>query len=213
VTDELAAAKKERARLQGELNARAAKREKLSEVSVALAEAESARDEFEAAEADTVSKWAHAGCVGARPTPNAAKHAELTAAVTAARRAIETIGPALAAIAASEQDLRDQLGANRVAIANASAQKVAEDFTAIGKRADVLRAELRELEARLEAGHFYWKGRADSQYQRHGKRQPAFDAPHLAVSAAHPLEIGGQYPLPERAAIKAHADKFEELQK
>jgi cysteinyl-tRNA synthetase len=212
LSKELEFAKAERERLQGELSALAKKREKLSDTSQ-LAAAERMRDEFEAAEADTVSKWAHAGCIGARPIPDTAKHAELTAAVTAARRAIETIGPALEAIAASEQELQDRLGANRVAIAIAAAHKMAEDYTAIGKRADALRAELRKFEVQLEAGHFYWKNHADSHYQSHGKRQPAFDAPHLAVSAAHPLEIGHQYPLPERAAIKAHADKFEELQK
>jgi hypothetical protein len=211
VSEELTVAKAERERLQGELNALAEKRTKLSDTSQ-LAAAERMRDEFEAAEADTVSKWAHAGCIGARPIPNTAKHAELTSAITTARRAIETIGPALAAIAASEQDLRDQLGANRLAIANEAAHKMAEDYTAIGKRADALRAELRGLEARLEAGHFYWKNHADADYQTFKKRNPNFDAPHLAVSAAHPLEIGHQYPLPEREAIKAHADEYAALQ-
>jgi hypothetical protein len=209
---ELEFAKAERERLQGELNALDAKRAQLSEVD-ALTTAEIAVTDFEALESAAVTAWVTGGCSGARPRPDTAKHAELMAAVTAARRSSARYGPALAALAASEQDLRDQLGANRVAIANAAAQKVAEDFTALGKRADVLRAELRGLEARLEAGHFYWKNGADSRYQSHGKRQPAFDAPHLAVSAALPLDPGGQYAMPERAAIKIHADEFEELQK
>jgi hypothetical protein len=212
LTKELEFTKAQRDRLRGELAALAAKRTKLSDTSQ-LAAAERMRDEFEAAEADTVSKWAHAGCIGARPTPNAAKHAELTAAVSAARRSSASCGPALEALAASARDIRDRLDANRQDIANGAAHKMAEDYTAIGKRADVLRAELRELEARLEAGHFYWKNHADADYQTFKKRQPAFDAPHLAVSAALPLDPGGQYAMPERAAIKIHADEFEELQK
>jgi hypothetical protein len=45
---------------------------------------------------------------------------------------------------------------------------MAEDYAVIGKRADGLRAELRKLEARLEAAHFYWKnhGRGLSDVQK-----------------------------------------------
>jgi hypothetical protein len=212
VSKELEFSKAERERLQSELNMLTAKRTKLSDTSQ-LAAAEKALSDFNALEAAAITAWMDGGCVGQKPTPDIAKHGELEAKVSAAARAKANAGPALEALAASARDILDQLGANRQDIANASAHVMAADYTAIGKRADVLLAELRELEARLEAGHAYWRNHADSHYQRHGMRQPAFDAPHLAVSAAHPLEIGHQYPLPERAAIKAHADKFEELQR
>jgi hypothetical protein len=189
----------------------AAKRAKLSEAD-ALASAERVLAEFETAESDAVTVWVTGGCGPVRPIPDTAKHAELTAAVTAARRSSASCGPALEALAASARDIRDRLDANRQAIANAAAQKVAEDFTAIGKQADALRAELRALEARLEAGHFYWRNHSDADYQTFRKRNPNLDAPHLAVSAALPLDPGGQYAMPERAAIKIHADEFVALQ-
>ncbi len=200
-----------RQKLRDELAALAAKRAKLS-ASDALTTAEKALADFETAESDAVTVWVTGGCGPARPVPDTTKHAELMTAVSAARRSSATCGPALETIAVSEQDIRDRLEANRQDIANAAAHKMAADYTELGKRADGLRTELRELEARLEAAHFYWKNHADADYQTFKKRQPAFDAPHLAVSAAHPLEIGHQYPLPEREAIKTHADEFVALQ-
>jgi hypothetical protein len=191
LTKELQFFKAERERLRSEVNALAASRAKLSEVD-ALASAEKVLAEFESAESSAVTAWVTGGCGPARPVPDTAKHAELMTAVSAARRSSATCGPALEALAASEADIRDQVHRNQQEIANAAAHKMAEDYAVIGKRADGLRAELRKLEARLEAGHFYWKGHADSHYQTHGKRQPAFDAPHLAVTAALPLDPGGQ---------------------
>jgi hypothetical protein len=192
---ELEFAKAERERLRGELAALAAKRAKLSDTSQ-LADAEKALLDFNALEAANITAWMDGGCVGQKPTPDITKHGELEAKVSAAARAQANAGPALEAIAASEADIRDKLHQKQHDIAIAAAHKVAVGYTELGKRANALRAELRELEARLEAGHFYWKNHADSHYQTHGKRQPAFDAPHLAATAAlPPLEIGGQYPL------------------
>jgi hypothetical protein len=209
---ELGFHKATRQKLRDELAVLAASRAKLSEVD-ALASAEKVLAEFETAESDAVTAWVTGGCGPARPVPDTTKHAELMTAVTAARRSSATCGPALEAIAASEQDIRDLLDANSQAIAVAAAHKMAEDYAVIGKRADALRAELRKLEARLEAGHFYWKNHADSYYQSHGKRQPAFDEPHTAAAAALPaLEPCGQYAMPEREAIKIHADEFAALQ-
>jgi hypothetical protein len=75
VTRDLDHAKATRQKLRDELASLAKKREKLNEAGIALAAAEHARDEFEASESDTVSKWASAGCSGARPTPDAERHA------------------------------------------------------------------------------------------------------------------------------------------
>jgi hypothetical protein len=169
VSKELEFAKAERERLRSELAALAAKRAKLSEVD-ALASAETALADFEAIESAAVTAWVTGGCGPVRPISDTAKHAELMTAVAAARRSSATCGPALEAMAASEADIRHQLHRNQQDIAIAAAHKMAAGYTELGKRADALRAELRELEARLEAGHFYWKNDADSHYQTHGKR-------------------------------------------
>jgi hypothetical protein len=212
VSEELAVAKAERERLQGELNALAAKRTKLVNTSQ-LAAAEKALSDFDGMEAAAISTWMDGGCVGQRPTPDIAKHSELVAKISAVARAQANAEPALEGIAASEQDIRDRLEANRLAIANAAAHKMAAGYTELGKRADALRAELRELESRLEAAHAYWKNHADADYQTFKKRNPNFDAPHLAATAALPeLAIGEQRGLPEREAIKIHADEFASLQ-
>jgi hypothetical protein len=211
VSKELEFSKAERERLQGELAALAAKRTKLSDTSQ-LAGAEKALSDFNALEAAAITAWMDGGCVGQKPTPDIAKHGELEAKVSAAARAKANAGPALEAIAASEQDIRDRLEANRQDIANAAAHKMAAGYTELGKRAAALRTELRELEVQLEAAHFYWKNHADADYQTFRKRNPNFDAPHLAVTAALPLDPGGQYAMPEREAIKAHADEYAALQ-
>ncbi len=207
MSKELEFAKAERERLRGELAVLAKKHEKLSEASVALATAERARDEFENSEAGSVTVWASSGCSGVRPVPNVEKHAALTAAVTAARRAVDASEPAIAGIAAARADLRDKLDDIRKDIEAAAAKQVAEDFDALGVRAKKLRKELAEIEADLAAGFAYFAGLADHHYSSFGKRNIHFDVPVAAAVKALPvLEPGHSQPLSDREEIaKCHA--------
>jgi hypothetical protein len=210
---ELDHAKAERQLLRSELAKLASRREKLSEASVALAAAERARDAFEASESDAVSKWASAGCAGSRPIPDTERHVELTRAVTAARRAVESAAPAIGVIDAARSDLRDRLDDNRLDIEGAAAGKVASNFDELGTRAKKLREELAEIEKTLVAGFAVFSGMADRHYSSFGKRNVHFDVPVAAAVKALPaLEPGQSQPLSDREEIAKCRAAFEALQ-
>jgi hypothetical protein len=221
VADDLTAAKAERRRLRTELTAIAAKRTTAGEPVAALerAEGEAAKVAYDAA----VSQWLHGGSLGRRPQRDDVLNGHTSPELSAARRAAADVLPELERLAAEERGIREEFDVAHAEVIDLAAKQMGAEYAALGARAGELRQELDEIETHLVAGATYFGEISDFHYQRNHRHSPALAAPKqiaiegLAWLTEEEVRAGStagsvQLPMPDRAAIAVHRDRFEGLQ-
>jgi uncharacterized coiled-coil DUF342 family protein len=188
-----------------------ATRAKLNDLDAEVEVAKTAMDDFANKFASVLDQWSAGNCVGARPAANYEQHKTLERKFLEARHSATLAACAKNSLAIREKEIGEQLHEIGQAIKNAIADKFAGEYTASGTRADKLRDELAELDAKLLAGRAFWVNFSEEFRAANGKRNPAYDLAAAQAEASLPetdAHSVKNFAMPEFDQLKKIEDQF-----